>query len=275
MKVKEGNNDRHLKEIIEIYTEKEPINEFIHKPILYYQTNIFRSDLFRILYQNGLLEKIPKGKLLDLGCGRGFHSRVFLDFGMNPENYFGVDITESMLSTARSILPTANYLNMSADNLSFNNATFDLILIFRLFTSIHDKNFRDAVFNEAMRVLKPDGSILYWDVIPPPPVYRYFIRLYGIFQNLFISKKQLSLENNCSKVKKWNWIRPLAKSEVLDSMCNYKVNTNWKNTGIRHELANQLMRFPIILEIIRRIRVPFFCNSILGVIRKDVNQNDI
>jgi len=206
-----------------------------------------------------------------LGCARGFHSRTLLDFGLKPQNYFGVDVIENKLAAARSILPAGNYYNMSADNLSFNESTFDVVLLFRLYTSIHDNIFREKIFTEAMRVLKTDGIILYWDVIPSPTIYQYLIRQYTSFKKIFRSKKDLAALDNVSEDKVSNWIQSLSRNEVEDSMRNHNINIQWEYTGIRHEFVNQLIRFPIILDIIRRIRIPFFCNSILGIIKKDLN----
>ena len=53
---------------------------------------------------------------------------------------------------------------MNATNITFGNDSFDIITVFTLFSSIINPHIRKNIAEEIIRILKPGGFILFYDV---------------------------------------------------------------------------------------------------------------
>lgn len=79
-----------------------------------------------------LKKYIPKNKdlkFLDMGTGSGILAKTALDFGINPENIFAVDINKKVMRELKKSLPEIN--SFESDLFSsekFKNKKFDLIV---------------------------------------------------------------------------------------------------------------------------------------------------
>jgi len=116
--------DKHFKKISSVYVEKSFIYENVRKPLQFFKHNIFQKDLYKTLLVNNHLNKIQEGRMLDVGCGKGLKSRIFFDLGLSPNNYYGIDLSKSRLSIAKSIIKDADYLLSSADSLPYDDDYF-------------------------------------------------------------------------------------------------------------------------------------------------------
>src|SRR5437899_2254515 len=109
-------------------------------------------------------EKLAAKKILEVGCGTGQWLRDFIKWGARPENVTGIDLLADRVSKARRSCPPAVRIQCaSAAQLPFSNERFDLVLQSTVFTSILDSDLRRRVAAEMMRVVKPDGLILWYD----------------------------------------------------------------------------------------------------------------
>jgi len=73
--------DKHFKKISLVYTEKSIVYENVKKPLQFFKHTIFQKDLYKLLFANDYLSKIQNGRILDVGCGKGLKSRIFLIWG--------------------------------------------------------------------------------------------------------------------------------------------------------------------------------------------------
>jgi SAM-dependent methyltransferase len=96
------------------------------------------------------------GRCLDLCCGTGFHLATLHELGWTLT---GIDISEDQLSHARERAGDfAELLHGDAGALPFADGEFDLV--FSGFTHTDVDDF-EAVVAEAVRVLAPDGRLVY------------------------------------------------------------------------------------------------------------------
>ena len=83
--------------------------------------------------------------------------------GRGPCGLCGIDLSADRIAAARQRIPHADLRIGSAAELPWPDASFDLVSQFTVFTSILDPGLKRAMADEMLRVLKPDGSILWFD----------------------------------------------------------------------------------------------------------------
>lgn len=102
--------------------------------------------------------------VLEIGCGRGYWLREFVNWGARPENVTGIDLLMDRVVQARELCPADVRVHCgSAAQLSFSAESFDIVLQATVFTSILDRELQQAMAAEMLRVVKPDGIILWYD----------------------------------------------------------------------------------------------------------------
>lgn len=102
--------------------------------------------------------------ILDVGCGRGDWLLEMMLWGAAPERLSGVDLDEDRVAQARSRVPAARIHLGDASALPWAPESFDLITQFTVFSSILDARARRSVAVEMLRVLRPGGAILWYDL---------------------------------------------------------------------------------------------------------------
>jgi SAM-dependent methyltransferase len=102
--------------------------------------------------------------VLEVGCGPGYWLRALLQWGAAPERLAGVDLLPDRVAAARRRCPRAVRLECAdAARLPFAGAAFDLVLQFTVLSSVLDADARRAIAAEMLRVLRPGGTILWYD----------------------------------------------------------------------------------------------------------------
>lgn len=100
---------------------------------------------------------IPGDKVLDLGCGNGRFFELLKD---KDVDYIGVDFSEKMIETAREKYPKVKFQVANALNLPFPNNYFNKIYSIAVLHHIPSEKFRIQFFEEARRILKPNGFFI-------------------------------------------------------------------------------------------------------------------
>ena len=115
-----------------------------------------------------LREAYPAGlaglDILDFGCGSGWDVLELLALGASAERIVGVDLLAPRLRRARRMLPAATLSRANGAALPFLNSSFDVVLQFTVFSSILDEALRERVAAELGRVLRPEGTLLWYDL---------------------------------------------------------------------------------------------------------------
>jgi ubiquinone/menaquinone biosynthesis C-methylase UbiE len=103
--------------------------------------------------------------ILDIGCGTGAQLAIFQESGCDV---FGIDLSLPMLRIARRKLGDQAVLaNADATNIPFPEQAFDLVTS-SLFLHQLNPNARAMAIEEALRVVRRDGRILFIDFHPGP-----------------------------------------------------------------------------------------------------------
>ncbi len=116
------------------------------------------------LFRRKGISDLSQKKILEVGCGDGAWLRFLIQTGASPENLFGVDLLSRRIQDARRKCPEGMTLRCEdASQLSFDDESFDLLLVMTVFTSILDDHLRGLLAREMVRVLRREGSILWYD----------------------------------------------------------------------------------------------------------------
>jgi ubiquinone/menaquinone biosynthesis C-methylase UbiE len=102
--------------------------------------------------------------ILEVGCGTGAWLRDFVRWGARPENIWGVDLLPGRIAEARELCPAGVTLQgQDATSLEVPDASFDLVLQSTVFSSILNSNMKRRLAQEMLRVLRPEGLIVWYD----------------------------------------------------------------------------------------------------------------
>jgi SAM-dependent methyltransferase len=123
----------------------------------------------------GLLERqgflpLSGSRILEVGCGTGKWLRDLIAWGADPENVYGVELLPASAARARRLSAQAVTIECaSATELSFPPGSFDLVIQATVFSSVLDQAMRRRMAAEMLRVLRPNGLILWYDLFMPNP----------------------------------------------------------------------------------------------------------
>jgi ubiquinone/menaquinone biosynthesis C-methylase UbiE len=107
---------------------------------------------------------LQQKRILDLGCGDGHMLLELLQWGASPDHLAGIDLRPGVLEEAKARLPpTLDLRQGCATALPWPDATFDLLCLHTVLSSILDSTMRRRVAAEASRVLTADGALLWYD----------------------------------------------------------------------------------------------------------------
>jgi SAM-dependent methyltransferase len=127
-----------------------------------------RNDRYHELIYKGIAGK----RVLEYGCGTGSHS---MEIARRGGLVTGIDISEVGIAKATAAareagVTGADYLVMDAENMTFPDATFDLVIGEGI---LHHLDL-DRSYSEISRVLRPDGLAVFME----PLGHNFAMRLF-------------------------------------------------------------------------------------------------
>ncbi len=137
------------------YSDSNPGNRYLH---------LSRDEAVLSLLKKIDQKITGNTKILEAGSGYGGIMLKFASFGAELNNIFGADLLMNRLNSAKERNSGLNLICCDAGKLPFENGLFDTILQFTLFSSILDNNIKLNVAEEMVRLLKPGGWIIWYDV---------------------------------------------------------------------------------------------------------------
>jgi SAM-dependent methyltransferase len=110
------------------------------------------------------ISSLAARKVLEIGCGDGHWLREFIKWGANPEDLTGVDLLPDRIATGRRLtVPGVTLVCGNAAEMKLPDSYFDIVFQFTVFTSILDRRVKAQISSEMLRVLKPNGLVLWYD----------------------------------------------------------------------------------------------------------------
>ncbi len=105
-----------------------------------------------------LLPNFKNKRVLDLGCGFGWHCRYARE--QQASSVIGVDISEKMLQKAREMTddPSISYIKSPIEDINFSNSQFDIVISSLAF---HYVESFETVCKKVYACLKLGGSFVF------------------------------------------------------------------------------------------------------------------
>jgi ubiquinone/menaquinone biosynthesis C-methylase UbiE len=138
----------------DFYSWSKPANLLLHQQTM--------RGCVRMLHRAALFP-LKNSRILDVGCGNGTWLLEFMQWGADPSALCGIDLLPERLQGARHRIPQADIRAGSASELPWPDESFDLVSQFTVFTSILDPTLKQDLASEMLRVLRPGGSVLWFD----------------------------------------------------------------------------------------------------------------
>ena len=126
----------------------------------------YRLSLFYWLTQALLLSPLSLESLnvLDLGCGNGRSTRMYVDLGLRPEQLMGVDVRVGTIDLARKLNPAIRFETFEGDPTVFANQGFNWLSIAGVLSSIESMETRQQLAQQIYQTLPPGGFLFYFDL---------------------------------------------------------------------------------------------------------------
>lgn len=105
-----------------------------------------------------LLPSFEGKKVLDLGCGYGWHCIYAVEHG--AASVIGVDISQKMLEVAKEKTQYNNveYIRCAIEDIEFPAESFDIVISS---LALHYVEFFEPIAKKVREILKPDGSFIF------------------------------------------------------------------------------------------------------------------
>ncbi len=135
-------------------------------------------------------------RVLDLACGTGnFLKAQYEAFNTDKIKWSGLDKSTEMLNFAREKLAGIELTEADAENMPYENASFDIITNNFAFHHFYDKS---KAVSEISRILKPGGLFFMRNIcieyMTMSWVYHYFPSTFKIDKKRFWNNKRIFLE---------------------------------------------------------------------------------
>jgi SAM-dependent methyltransferase len=119
--------------------------------------------MLRMLLEAGI-GSLTHLDIFEVGCGTGNNLLELLMLGAAPERVVGNELLTERIAEARTRLPgSVRLIEGNALQLPFEEASFDLVLQFTVFSSLLDNAFQQQLADVMWRWVKPGGGVLWYD----------------------------------------------------------------------------------------------------------------
>jgi len=137
-----------------------------------------RAELLSACWELVGAQLADGAEVLDAGCGTGFWLRSFVERGVSPGRLHGIELLPERLAASRDALPAAVQLRQGdVRKLPYDDASFDVVLLFTVLSSLGGPQDVGMALREAGRVMRPDATLLIYEPRYPNPLNRHTARI--------------------------------------------------------------------------------------------------
>jgi len=172
-----SSSDRDVGRIRSLYRRRDREGEFWDfrtfntlEPQIYFTESLFRDHLFDILRGEGYdFHRADQAKVLEIGCGWGRNLYAFLEAGFRLPHVSGIDLMSHFIERGRDANPALLIQVGNGADTGLASGAFDVVLCHTVLSAILDADLHRDVIQEALRVLRPGGLFIVFDIQPGYP----------------------------------------------------------------------------------------------------------
>jgi len=101
--------------------------------------------------------------VVDVGCGNGRSTRVYLDLGLTPGQLTGVDLRAGALALAATLNPAITWREVDHAPWPMEAGSVSWVSLCTVFSSIASAADRRHLAAEITRIASPTGQLFFWD----------------------------------------------------------------------------------------------------------------
>ncbi len=108
-------------------------------------------------------------RVLDVGCGNGRSTRMYVDLGWRPEMLAGLDLRPGAVAHARSRHPTISYDRYDGATIPVRNRGVGWASLCTVLSSVREPDARRHLIARIGESLAPGGFVFFWDLLRANP----------------------------------------------------------------------------------------------------------
>ena len=140
---------------------------------------------YKLIYDNVILRS--GDKVIDIGCGTGTILKTLS--GMERIEGHGIDVEPEMLKVAKTKCSNMDIRECSCEDTPYEDNSFDVITACMAYHHFPDK---DAFAKEALRIMKPNGTLYIADPNFPLPIRKIINLLAKGFNGEFMTSREIA-----------------------------------------------------------------------------------
>ena len=147
------------------YAALEPGQSDTWNPLLRDVELEHRVELLRALVQALRASARHHGELtvVDVGCGNGRSTRMYLELGLTPAQLTGVDLRSGALALAATLNPAITWREVGDAPWPMEAGSASWVSLCTVFSSIASDADRRHLAAEITRIASPTGQLFFWD----------------------------------------------------------------------------------------------------------------
>ena len=160
------NEKTYIPQILADYETLEPGETDSWNPLGNEYELAYRLAVFYALTQALEMSQIPLHDLrvLDLGCGNGRSTRMYVDLGLSPRQLTGLDLRPGTIELAKKLNPSISYVSYDGEMIPFPSHSFNWISVTTVFSSIRGEECRRQIIEQIYQALPSGGYAFYFDL---------------------------------------------------------------------------------------------------------------
>ena len=152
-----------IERIKQAYAKRDKANLYsYYNPAALFIYQERERAILQTLSESGF-DNLSQKRVLDIGCGYGGVLRDFVKYGAAPENCVGIDLLPERIEYAKKLSPAMDLRCENAANIGLDDGSIDIVLCSTVFSSILDKDMKQNLAKEMLRILSPEGLIIWYD----------------------------------------------------------------------------------------------------------------
>ena len=163
-------NHQAAEQILRDYRRMEPDgcdtwNPLLSDSELTYRLALFAHVTHALRHADVSTEALT---VLDVGCGNGRSTRMYLDLGIRPSQLTGIDLRADAVGSATELHPTISFHVTGAPQRNLGGP-WNWIQLTTVMSSIADVRHRRELADEIYAALEPGGYVFYFDLVRANP----------------------------------------------------------------------------------------------------------